>query len=514
MKPTTIRSTMNARRSTAGMPTKLTVTALCMAFLMAAGSVCAKKSASEELSDNAIALAVEHELLLDEAVSSHLVDVEAIDGIVTLDGMVSNILARDRAVELAGTVKGVRSIVNELQVSPVARSDSKIRQDVIKALALDPATESYEIDVAVKGGEVALSGTVQSWAEHKLAEKVTKGVKGVKAVENDLTINYKEPRSDEEILAEIKRRMELDPRVAEGLVDVAVDDGEVMLSGTVGSLAEKNEARFHAYVLGVDKVNTEKLKVEPWLKSEMRRKSSVVIKSDKALEKAVKDALLFDPRTLSFKLDVEANAGVVTLRGVVDNYKSKRAAERDAANTIGVSQVVNLIKVRNEEPLSNKELTADIEKVLRWDPYLERYEITPVVRNQEVYLYGTVDNFYERNHAADVVASVDGVAEVTNMIDVEFNWTWQSDRQIKRDINDELFWSWRISEEDIKVSVDDGEAKLTGTLDSWQEMYAAVNNAFEGGAKLVKANVTVRGSGDVTAEYAVPVYYETYYWYD
>jgi osmotically-inducible protein OsmY len=117
---------------------------------------------AEELSDEDIILAVENELLFDEGVSSHLIDVETSNGIVTLSGSVDNILAKERALHITESVRGVRAVVNRMIVNPISRTDEQIRMDVENALLFDSATESYEIDVMVKDGTVTLEGTVDS----------------------------------------------------------------------------------------------------------------------------------------------------------------------------------------------------------------------------------------------------------------------------------------------------------------------------------------------------------------
>jgi hypothetical protein len=66
--------------------------------------------------------------------------VETIEGVVTLSGTVSNLLARDRAVMIAESIKNVRSVINEIEVMPVERADSEIRNDVTASLVTDPIT--------------------------------------------------------------------------------------------------------------------------------------------------------------------------------------------------------------------------------------------------------------------------------------------------------------------------------------------------------------------------------------
>ncbi|MGD8740749.1 MAG: BON domain-containing protein, partial [Desulfobacterales bacterium] len=61
----------------------------------------------ENIKDIDITLAVDRQLQIDEGVPAHLIDVHTKDGIVTLSGPVENLLARERAAEIAETVKGV-----------------------------------------------------------------------------------------------------------------------------------------------------------------------------------------------------------------------------------------------------------------------------------------------------------------------------------------------------------------------------------------------------------------------
>jgi hypothetical protein len=67
----------------------------------------------------------------------------------------------------------------------------------------------------------------------------------------------------------------------------------------------------------------------------------------------------------------------------------------------------------------------------------------------------------------------------------------KSDRQIKADIENELFWSPFVDDDNVKVTVEDGKATLTGTVGSWPEYGAAQDNAYEGGAVSVDNDLVV-----------------------
>jgi osmotically-inducible protein OsmY len=466
---------------------------LFIGIMVPSGPVCAQTTGiphEEQIADHRITSAVETALLFDEAVSSHLIDVSTADGVVTLSGSVDNVLAEDRAVKIAGTVKGVRSVIDKLIVAALPRPDSELKGDVEKALLSDPATDSFQIRVKVKDGVVTLAGTVESWAEKKLTEKVAKGVRGVKAVENKISVNYAEDRSDTEIEADIARRLQTDVMVNSDLIDLKVKDGNVKLSGVVGSAAEQRRAVSDARVAGVESVKAD-FNIEWWARDRMRRARSDIFLQDNEIKDAVRDAFLYDPRVLSFKPNVRVEDGVVTLTGTVDNLAAKRAAEDTAMNTIGVWRVVNLLRVRPKDRLADEKLTQEIARALGRDPFVERHEIDVSVLNGKAYLYGTVDAKFEKKQARQVASQVNGVIEVANNLDVR-PIERKADFRIRQDVIDQLWWSPFVDADQVFVQVDEGTVTLTGKVDTFYERRAAAENARQAGAQDVLNKLSVR----------------------
>jgi osmotically-inducible protein OsmY len=241
-------------------------------------------------------------------------------------------------------------------------------------------------------------------------------------------------------------------------------------------------------------------------------------KSDEEIREAVKDALVFDPRTLAFQPEVKVENGVVTLRGTVDNLKARRSAAQDAVNTIGVHRVKNLLKVRSKEDLTDAQVEQEIRDALSRDAIVQKAQVKVGVEDGEVQLYGTVDSYFERFQAEDVAARVPGVSTIRNHLDVdyvsppyaygyrgyydwdplvyEFDYDYDTvrvkpDWEIEGDIESELFWSPFVDADEVTVEVDDGVAVLTGTVDSWAERQAASDNALEGGAYKVRNELDV-----------------------
>lgn len=467
------------------------------------------------LTDETITDAVETELLHDPAVWSNRIYVSGKNGIVTLDGISDNLLEKERSARIAQTVKGVRSVVNNVKVRPAKlKTALSLKKDVIDGLATDPATDSYEISVAAdQSGKVTLTGIVDSWQEKELAGIVAKGTVGVTALDNRISVKLLDgvDRAEAEIKADIEQRLFWDVLVDGGLIDVAVNGRTVTLTGTVGSASERYRARYLSYVTGVSKVDAEALRVQDWAKDPKRRNPEYVVKSDEDVAKAIRDAFLYDPRVKVFNVSVHVTNGRVTLRGDVDNLAAKRAAEQDARNTVGVLHVINRIKVKPKPGISDADLAKRARSAFLRDPYVDDYEISVVVNNGIAKLYGTVDSYLEKSQAEYVAERVKGIAWVVNNLVVRkdhvplvydpylsyyppylYDWynykpvgTYATDREIRENIKSELWWSPFVDSDDVAVTVVSGQATLTGEVDSWAEWRAASENAWEGGATWV-----------------------------
>ncbi|MFW5778110.1 MAG: BON domain-containing protein [Bacteroidota bacterium] len=469
---------------------------------------------ANEISDEKITNAVERQLMLNATTPSHMIDVASYNGIVTLSGSVDNMLAKDRAVRIAEMVKGVRGVVDEIEIDTPPKTDEDLESDVRVALINDPATNAFEVTVQANNGVVNLDGTLNSWQAKKLTEYVAKGVTGVKGINNNIDIEYELERSDYEIEEEISSAMEYDVRLDHALIEVEVDDGDVQLSGTVGSAAEKDLAIADAWVIGVNSVSADNLEVNEWARNENMRKDKYIDKTDEQIRQAVKDAFLYDPRVFSFNPNVSVEDGYVTLTGTVDNFQAKRAAEHDARNVVGVLGVNNYLKVRPSEITEDSALEERISAALQQNPAVEKWEIDVTAVNGVVYLSGKVDSYFEKSRAADIAAKTSGVIDVNNNIDVMddlnrgywdyYGWnsyyppmqdldipTLKTDNEIKNSIENHIWWSPYVNTDDVEVSVNNGKAILAGTVETEQEKLFAEINAYEGGAAEVENNILV-----------------------
>jgi osmotically-inducible protein OsmY len=476
------------------------------------------------ISDQAIIDKVEDELIADQGVAAARIDVESLEGIVTPSGTAEHVLAKDRAVRIAETVRGVRSVIDRVEVDVSrARSDLAVKKDIQSALLADSATDSYEIGVTVKNGIAVLSGAVDSYRELQLAETVAKGVRGVRRVATDIDVRYKYERPDGEIREEIERSLDWDIRTSDDFIHVRVDDGNVTLRGVVGSAADRRAARIASWVAGVRGVNAERLLVNPAMGDDMLRGRRYVVRSEQEIRRAVQDALLRDPRVVPFDLGVDVAGSVVTLRGEVDSLSAKQAAERDALNTVGVTAVANRLVVRPEMTLGDESLELKILDAIQRDPYLERANTRVEVHNGKAYLFGEVNSQFEKNRATLAASTVQGLFAVSNRQQIrdrrddkreprvagpyvdgfadtpalherrlDRRSEVTSDAAIERQIRDDLLLSVFVDAGEVSVRADGGVVKLEGVVDTWSERSVAEKLAYAAGATLVENDLTVK----------------------
>jgi len=463
--------------------------------------------------DAAVADAVERQLRQDEAVPFDDLDVHVADGIVRLTGATDHLLARDRAGRIASRVRGVRAVANEIRVEPpFERLDRDIRRHVLDALLAAPAADRAEVEVGVVDGRVALSGTADSWAEREFCEKVAKGVPGVIAVANDIEVEYEGERPDTEITAGIRSSLKWHVLIDASRIEVAVEDGEVELTGAVRSVEEKQRTTRQAWIAGVKDVDASGLAVKPWSHGGPLRQEARAPVADEKIAEAIESALELHARVLSFEIEADADEGWVTLRGTVDNLRAKSEAEETARLTAGVTGVTNQIKVRLPEERHDMEIAMDVRLALVHDPYTDRSDLDVRVRNGRVTLTGVVDSYLEHAEAIETASGIRGVRDVLPRIEVAsgrdvvepmpgFPWqrssivrpaTTPPDHAIAHDTLTRIRWSPLLDESGIRVLVEDGVATLTGTVDSWSAYHAVARKAWEAGAAEIENNLKVK----------------------
>ncbi len=454
-------------------------------------------SAPRPIGDDELAAEISEDMFFDDAVPAHRVNVMVENGIVTLEGRVRTLRADERAVQIAESMRGTKSVIDRLEVEPPARTDREVQTDIEDALRADPVADAFDIGVSVHDGTATLSGVVGLHEERLLARQVVAGVRGVRSVDtHDVVVDYQADRPDVEIARDIESRLRNDLSVDDALIDVTVNDGDVTLAGTVGSVAEMREAERDAWVDGTTGVDTDGLEVEYWARDDQHREG-LAIRTDDELESALESAYQYDPRLTEFDVDVGADSGLVTLRGTVDNAAAREAAAQDARNTPGVWNVRNLIRVVPPLDIQDATIATMVSRALARSPFLENDQLSTVVIDGDVFLNGSVGSELERDEAIMIARSTTGVTEVDADISVpEVREKRFDDWEIRRSLEAHLRFDPWIDPNMVAVSVKDGVAEVSGHVGSLMAYRHAMDDAFDAGAREVKADLVIDGAPD------------------
>lgn len=150
-----------------------------------------KMDKSEGHPDIWITTKVKSALLYHTSVSGLKTEVETKDGVVILTGEAENQAQRELAAEYANGIEGVRRVDNRMTVKGERAGvidDASITVQVKAALMSRRSTSAFQTGVKTRNGVVTLTGTAGNEAEKELAERLARGVSGVKSVDNEMRI--------------------------------------------------------------------------------------------------------------------------------------------------------------------------------------------------------------------------------------------------------------------------------------------------------------------------------------
>ena len=180
-------------------------------------------------------------------------------------GVVNAALAAVIAIFIAGCDQSQQGTGTPAPATTVGTEidDSVVTARVKSALLADPEVKSYGFKVETRKGEVQLSGFVDNQVLIDRAVAVTRGVAGVKSVDNKVSLKT-EPVTvgnkvdDGMITAKVKAALLADASVKSSDIAVVTRKGEVQLSGFVDNQGQIDRALEVAHgVAGVRTVSNE-----------------------------------------------------------------------------------------------------------------------------------------------------------------------------------------------------------------------------------------------------------------
>jgi len=210
----------------------------------------------------------------------------------------------------------------------------------------------------------------------------------------------------EQIKTAITSRIISDDRVDASDIGVHVNDGHVVLRGTVASSLERDIAADEALrVAGVESVDNQ-LELQPPTREPEP--------TGQELENQVQVALSEFSGTREGQVQVEVTNRLATLTGSVDTLWLKIQVERVVSEVDGVTGVRNHLDVLPPSPVSDQEIAKTILRALKRSESIDDGTMDVTVEQGVVTLSGSVSSESASQIAANAAINTAGVKELRN----------------------------------------------------------------------------------------------------
>ena len=215
------------------------------------------------------------------------------------------------------------------------KSDSAIKQQVLRELKWDSRIAWSEIGVEVFEGVVTLTGNVNSYAKKRAAQEAAHRIDGVLDVANEIQVRPigEFQRTESDIALAVRHVLQWDALVPDERIQSTVSDGWVTLEGEVNLWREREDAERAvlrlAGVIGViNKIRIARARVNM---DELREE--------------IEDALERRAERQAERLRIEVHDGAVDLFGRVHSWQEKRAIVGSISHAPGVTEIRNHLTI-------------------------------------------------------------------------------------------------------------------------------------------------------------------------
>ena len=255
------------------------------------------------------------------------------------------------------------SVLIALIASPIvlfaSSTDTKI-EDAAKASYNFRTVLDNHVKAKSNDGVVTLTGKVQDNGDRDLAADTVENLPGVLSVNNQIKVESTYPEhSDAWMAFKIRSRLLVKGNVSATSTKVAVNDGNVTLSGTADNEAQKELTEVYAKDIdGVKMVQNDIMVQEPAKDADMNRSNDSKMDrsrngtvgediDDASITSQVKFALLRHKSTSALKTKVTTTNGVVHIMGDANSDAEKSLVTKLAGDVRGTKSVNNDMMVRN-----------------------------------------------------------------------------------------------------------------------------------------------------------------------
>jgi len=172
------------------------------------------------------------------------IGVSAKDGVVTLSGTVDSYAKKLEAEDAAKRVKGVKAVVEKIEVKFAGnwakKDDGDVANEILSAFKWNWEVPDDKVQARVEKGWVTLEGEVEWNYQSDAAIKAVRGLLGVTGVTNSIKLKTRAEDAIEK--ADIDSALARNWSTYDNKIGVNVSGHKATLSGTVDSWYQKDEA--------------------------------------------------------------------------------------------------------------------------------------------------------------------------------------------------------------------------------------------------------------------------------
>jgi osmotically-inducible protein OsmY len=190
------------------------------------------------------------ELNWEPSVNAAQIGVAVNDGVVTLSGQVGSFAEKWSAELAVQRVAGVKALTIEMDVKLPGHhqhSDAEIARSADSALKWTSGLPNQGVQVMVEKGWITLSGSVRWNYQRQAALAAVRDIQGVAGLHDQITLAPDASPGVGVVKADIEAAFRRRAQTTAPRVVVSVQGGDVTLTGTVHSWAERNLARHSAW---------------------------------------------------------------------------------------------------------------------------------------------------------------------------------------------------------------------------------------------------------------------------
>ncbi|WP_091740704.1 BON domain-containing protein [Phenylobacterium immobile] len=192
------------------------------------------------MDDKALKKSVTAELEWTPSIDAADIGVTVENGIVRLTGHVANYAQKIAAENAVKRVKGVRGLVEDLEIRAFVETytDEAIAARVANMLDWDVTVPKDTVKVKVENGFVTLTGQVDWQYQRSAAEQGVRRLQGVRGFSNQVQLKPHVQASD--VKRRIEAALERQAEVEADKISISVDGGKVRLDGKVRAWFERD----------------------------------------------------------------------------------------------------------------------------------------------------------------------------------------------------------------------------------------------------------------------------------